>query len=156
MRRSSLFLILLITFVIGTSYADSGSRIKAAEELLNAMHIDKALQKTIEQMLEVQLQQKPAMQPYKNVMLEFLNKHMSYDSLKDDLVKLYADAFNEDELHEITKFYKTPTGQKTIEKLPELSSKGAQLGAAKVQNNISELKEMIKKESERIQKLQNQ
>jgi len=151
-----LFLILLITFVVGTSYADSESRIKAAEELLKVMHLEKALRKTIEQMLEVQLQQKPAMKPYKNVMLKFFNKHMSYDSLKDDLIKLYADAFNEDELHKITKFYKTPTGQQTIEKLPELSSKGARIGAARVQNNISELKEMIKEESERIQQLQNQ
>ena len=81
---------------------------------------------------------------------------MSYNSLKEDLVKIYADAFNEDELYEITKFYETPAGQKTIEKMPELASKAAQISLKRVQNNKSELEEMLKQESERIQRLQSQ
>ncbi len=139
-----------------TSNVGSGDRIKAAEELLNVMGLEDALQKSIDQMLQIQLDQEPAMRPYKNVMLKFFNKHMSYEMLKDDMTVIYADAFDENELYEIIKFYKTATGQKTIEKMPELMSKGAKLGISRVKENIHELQDMVKKEAERIEQLQNE
>lgn len=152
MKKVSIFIILLVISAVGVAHAGQEDRVRAAEELLNTMQVDKLLQATIEKMLEVQMQQQPAMRPYKNVMLKFLNKHMSYASLKDDLIKIYTDAFTAKELYEIAAFYKTPTGQKTLQKLPELSSKSSQLGIMRVKNNMHELKAMIQKESERLNK----
>ena len=76
-------------------------------------------------------------------MKKFLNKHMSMKSLKEDIISIYAGAFSEGELNEIIRFYRTPTGRKMIEKLPELTNKGMQLGAQKVQENQDELRHML-------------
>jgi len=150
-----IILALVVSFS-ATSYADSGERLEAAKDLLDVMRTDSTLQKTIEQLLEVQLKQKPELRPFEKVLFEFLNKHMSYDNIKDDLAKLWADTFTKKEIFDLIEFYKTPTGQKTIDLLPVLSAKGAQIGYAKIQKHQSEFEEMIMKEAKRIQQQQNQ
>ncbi len=136
-------------------FADPAAE-KEAEKLLNIMGMDEALKQSMSQMLDLQLQQSPALAPYKNVMMEFFNKHMSYESLKPDILKIYAEAFTASELKEISTFYSSAVGKKTIEKMPVLMVQGGQIGATRVQKNIDELQAMIKTESERIQKLQQQ
>jgi hypothetical protein len=153
LKLSKLILLIALIIPCGYSFADEASK-KEAEVLLNTLGLDKALQQTISNMLDLQLQQNPALLPYKQVMLEFFNKYMSYDSLKAEMVTIYSDAFTASELKEINAFYESPTGRKTIEKMPELMAKGGQLGAKRVQEHLPELQEMIKVESERIQKLQ--
>lgn len=149
----SVFMALLCMSPI--SSADPASE-KEAEKLLNLMGMEEALDQSMAQMLDVQLQQNPALAPYKEVMLEFLTKHMSYDSLKPDMLKIYSEAFTASELREINDFYATDTGKKTIQMMPELMAQGAQIGAVRVQENIGELQAMIQAEAERIQSLQQQ
>lgn len=148
-------LILLFSSLLscGYLYADNDSK-KEAEILLDSMKLDIALEKIINQTLDAQLQQNPTLAPFKPVMLQFFKKHMSYESLKPDIVAIYSDAFTAAELKEINEFYKTPTGAKVVEKMPELMKKSGQIGEQRVQNNIQELQEMIRIEAERIQKLQ--
>lgn len=136
-------------------FADAETE-REAEKLLDTLGMQEMLEQSISQMLDIQLQQNPALVPYKGVMADFLNKHMSYEVLKPEIVKIYGDAFTVSELKEINAFYSTPAGRKTIEKMPTLMAQGAQMGAAHVQENIGELQEMIRVESERLQKLQQQ
>ena len=137
------------------AFADSAVE-KEAEKLLNIMGMDEAFKQSMSQMLDLQLQQSPALVPYKGVMMEFFNKYMSYESLKPDILKIYAEAFTASELKEISTFYSTEAGKKTIEKMPMLMAQGGKIGATRVEENIDELQAMIKAESERIQKLQQQ
>ena len=53
--------------------------------------------------------------------------------------------FAEAELRDMIAFYKTPTGQKAIAKLPALMAKGAQIGQQRIQEHLPELQEAIKK-----------
>ena len=147
MQKTQLILISFFFICLGMSHAYADNREKAAEELMNAMHMEDLLTNTIEKMIQLQIQQKPKLEPYKKVMTEFFNKYMSYDNMRDKLIKLYTEAFNENELKELTNFYKTPVGQKAIKKVPELTSKGAQMGATIVQQHIEELKKMCEKEA---------
>ena len=146
-------LLLSLLVVSGLSFADSDSK-KEAENLLNMMGMKDALEQSIEQTLQVQMQQNPTLVPFKNVMMQFFQKHMSYESLKPDMVQIYADAFTASELKELIAFYRTPTGKKTIEKMPQLMSQGGQIGAKRVQDNIQELQQSIKEEAERIKNSQ--
>ena len=157
MKKMSLVLSIAATFMLfSTSFAVEDSHKKAAEKLLIQIGTDKILAHTIENVLNMQIQQQPSLAPYKEVMLKFFEKHMGFESLKDDLIEIYVEAFTEKELNDIMAFYETPTGRKTLEKLPELSAKGAQLGQTRVQQNIQELQEMIQAEAKRIQEQQNQ
>jgi hypothetical protein len=155
MKLLNRFLLLAFLCVSSISSADTASE-KEAEKLLSIMGMEQVLEQSISQMLDVQLQQNPALAPYKGVMLEFFSKHMSYESLKPDMLKIYSNEFTAEELKKINSFYATDVGKKTIEKMPILMVQGGQIGAARVQENIGELQEMIKVESERIQNLQSQ
>ncbi len=132
------------------AFADKASEM-SAEKLLNAMDMETTLSHSIEQMLNLQLQQNPSMAPYKETLATFFKKHMSYESLKPEMIKLYAEAFTAAELNEITAFYNTAVGKKTIEKMPALMAAGGQIGAQRIQANMAELQSMIQAESERLQ-----
>jgi hypothetical protein len=154
LKLSKLILVIALITNCGYSFAENSSK-KEAEILLNTLGLDHALQQTITRMLDLQLQQNPSLEPYKPVMLKFLNKYMSYESLKAEMIIIYSEAFTASELKEINIFYESPTGIKTIQKMPELMAKGGQLGAKRVQEHLPELQEMLKVESERIQKPQD-
>jgi len=147
-----LFLIPLL-LIWTNSYAASGAQ-REAERLLNTMGMATSMNKMIENVLNMQMQQKPVLAPYKGVMLKFFRKYMSYESLKPDLIAIYADVFTEGELKKINEFYMTDTGKKTIRILPTLAQKGSQLGMQRVQTHMGELQDMIKAEAARIQKNQ--
>lgn len=149
--------IVLITAlgVSSMSLADAASE-KEAEKLLNMVGTQEVMEQSMSQMLDIQLQQNPALAPYKGVMMEFLNENMSYESLKPELIKMYSEEFTSSELREINAFYSTDVGKKSIEKMPTLMMQGGQLGATRVQENIGDLQAMIQAESERIQKLQSE
>ncbi|MGM0768499.1 MAG: DUF2059 domain-containing protein [Pseudomonadota bacterium] len=155
MNISKVLLLLAFLCVSSTASADTASE-KEAEKLLSLVGMEKALEQSMSQMLDLQIQQNPALAPYKEVMLEFIRKYMSYESLKPDMLKMYSEAFTADELKQINSFYATDVGKKTIEKMPTLMAQGSQIGAARVQENIGELQAMIKAESERIQNLESQ
>jgi hypothetical protein len=155
MKLLKLGLFIVSLSVMPIAFADSVAE-SEAEILLNTMGMEEAMIQSMSQMIDVQLQQNPALSPYKDVMRKFFSKHMSWESLKPEFLKIYANAFTATELREINKFYATDTGKKTIENMPALMAQGAQIGAVRVQENIGELQAMIKAESERLQKLGQQ
>ena len=123
--------------------ADDASHRKAAESLLNLMGMDHLLDQSVDQMLQMQVQQNPQLAQFQPQMKAFLNKYMSWASMKDDMAKIYADEFSEAELNDLTKFYQTPLGKKTIEKMPSLMAKGAAMGQKRVQEHLPELQAAI-------------
>jgi hypothetical protein len=129
--------------------ADEQSHRRAAEELLQAMGMDKQLQSALDQTLALQIKAQPVLLPYRDVMRKFLGKHISYAALKDDLIKIYSDEFSETELRQITAFYKTPAGKKMVDKSPTLMGKSMQLGMQRVAKNQGELKQMIEDEAKK-------
>jgi hypothetical protein len=143
MRRSSVGLVLVALLAAGLARADEKSHRRAAEELFKAMGTEKSLAASIDTTLDLQVKARPALARFKGVMKKFLHKHMSYDSLKADLVKMYTQEFTESEQKELTKFYQTPAGKKFARMMPVLMKKGAELGQRRVQENLDELKKMI-------------
>lgn len=155
MRLLKAFLLLAFLSVPSISVADTSSE-QEAETLLNIVGMEEVLEQSIAQMLDIQLQQNPALIPYRTVLMNFFSKHMSYESLKPVMVQMYAEEFTVAELREINRFYATDVGRKTVEKMPTLMAKGAQLGAARVEENIGELEAMIDAEAKRLEKLQSE
>lgn len=121
----------------------SASHMAAAVELLESMNIADALQLSINTMLEVQMQANPDMRQLEDVMREFFAKYMSWESLKDGYARIYANTFTENELRQITTFYRTPVGQKVARSMPQLMAEGAKLGERAVTDHQMELQQMI-------------
>ncbi len=146
-----LWLAMLICAAIfsNSASADEAAQVEAGK-MLDSLKMQPSLDKAIDVMLDAQLKQNPNIVPYKEVMLEFLGKYMSYEALRPDLIAMYSTEFTSSELVEIRKFYSTPAGQKYIERLPALISKSSELGGRSVQDHLPELEQMIEKEMDRI------
>ncbi|UOQ71916.1 DUF2059 domain-containing protein [Hymenobacter cellulosilyticus] len=84
---------------------------KAAEALLSTMQVEKTLVTAIDRVMTMQIQQRPEIAPMEPEMRAFMTKYMSWSSLKDEMISLYAAEFSEKELQEMTKFYATPPGR---------------------------------------------
>lgn len=154
MKALRLVLFVLAMLASGVAWSDEAAKNEAAK-LLDTMGMETMLERAIETSLDMQIKQQPSIAPYKDVMLAFLRKYMSYKSLKPEFVEIYATEFTASELKEMRAFYETPTGKKAIAKMPELYNKGAQIGSARVQEHLPELKEMIQAESAKMHNSEN-
>ncbi|MCL1980405.1 MAG: DUF2059 domain-containing protein [Proteobacteria bacterium] len=158
MRKTSTWIIAglgLFLLLFTSAYADEGGQ-KEAEALLETMHMDTVLSQAIDQVMNIQARQNPSIAPYRHIMEQFMKKYMSYESLKPDLIKLYTQTFTKEELSEITGFYRTSTGQKVIQVMPQLMAQGAQMGQARVQEHLPELQQQIKEEADRLNQAHKQ
>jgi hypothetical protein len=149
MKRIFVALLLLAIVPLSNAQDASSAHYKAAEQMLTLMDMPTVLKKSVDEMVAMQVQQNPSIAPYEAVMKEFLAKYMSWDSLKADMIKIYMDEFTESELGELNKFYQTPVGRKTVERMPTLMTKGAQLGGQRVQQHMPELQAAITAEAQK-------
>lgn len=141
--RIVLLLVALLFITPAPVRADEASHRKSVETLLGLMNMESLLNQSIDQMMQIQVQQNPQIAPHQKEMKAFLSKYMSWETLKEDMVKLYMAEFTEAELKELIAFYQTPVGIKTIERMPTLMAKGAQLGQKRVQEHLPELQATI-------------
>lgn len=155
-KHTNILLVAALLTAPAVSHADPESHEAAANALLDSMNMSSLLTESIEVMLQLELQNNPAMRPYADTMRQFFERYMGAESLRPEIARLYVEAFTEKELNEITAFYSTPTGQKVLTATPELMAKGAALGQQRVMENIDDLRYMIEEESKRITELQNQ
>ena len=130
-------------FQPATTRADEASHRKAAESLFGLMEMETLVSQSVDEMLAMQVQQNPALAPFQAQMKAFLNKYMSWASMKDDMTKIYTAEFSESELKELGKFYETPLGKKAVRKMPALMAKGAEIGQKRVQDHLPELQEAL-------------
>ncbi len=142
----SLLALLLATLVFlhpAALRADTASHRAAAESLLNLMDMDKMMSQSVDQMLQIQIKQNPSLAQYETQMRAFLNKYLSWASMKDDMLNIYTTEFTEDELKQLTAFYQTPLGKKTVQKMPALMQKGAEISQKRLQEHLPELQAAI-------------
>jgi hypothetical protein len=123
--------------------ADATTHRQAAVELLDLMEQKRTLDAGINTMLDVQIQANPSLSELRPVMRTFLQKYMSWDAIKDEIGRIYVEAFSEAELRELIAFYKTPIGRKSVKLMPKLMEQGAQIGAKRVQEHMPELQQKI-------------
>lgn len=145
-RLTLVFIILAFGFAAGAHAQQlSASHIEAVKELFRVMDLPKVTNQAIDLMLKAQTDANPQLKQLEDVMRSFLNKYLSWESLEPQMVQMYGEAFTEPELRELIVFYRTPLGQKTVTRMPELMQKGATLGQKAVQDHLPELQEAIAK-----------
>lgn len=141
-------LAIALSFVF-TLHAQTPESVQKASQLLDAINMQKQYEQILQTTLDNQIQSHPELTQYKNTMMNFLNKYMGWDAIKNDFAALYGEMFTAGELEQLIAFYKTPLGQKLLQAMPELFSRGQQLGQKKVQEHMTELQSMIEAESKK-------
>ena len=119
--------------------APDPGEVAAAEELLQAMGAEEAMQKSMDRMLEVQMQQNPMMASMEDMMREFFNEHLTWEQMKPEMLAIYTDLFSEAEIRELTDFYRTDLGRKLVEQMPEIAARSAMVSQRIVQEHMPEL-----------------
>ena len=123
--------------------ASPESHLKATKKFFEAAKMAEVFDAMAVQMTDMQIKTNPLLTPFRESILVFLRKYMSWKELEADVTKLYMKEFTESELKEMTKFYATATGQKVLRKMPELSSEGAAIGARKLEAHGAEFQTIL-------------
>lgn len=152
LRLAFVFILILST---NNAIADSSSHQQAANNLMESMNLNQTMISVVEKMVDLEIKKNPQLSLFKDVLRTFFLKYMTGEHLYKAMTTMYMEEFTERELNELANFYKTPTGQKAIQKIPVLTQKGAQWGQKQVSENIEELKAMISKEAKRLEELKN-
>jgi hypothetical protein len=137
-----------------TASPPTAAQTAAAVELFKSIRLEESISGTSAAMIDSEIRGNPGMGPYRDVMLKWLQKYMTWESMRPEMVRLYTDTYTEAELKQLAAFYKTPLGQKTLAKTPELLQKTAMIGARLGQEHSEELKAAMNARSEELHKEQ--
>ena len=127
----------------GSVAAADSSRLRTARELLEVMQMMRVIRAGNVAMVESQTAANPAMAPFKDVLLAWAEKHLTWDVMAPPMSAAYAELLTEPEMRELIAFYRTPAGRKVVEVTPELTQRGAKIGADIAQRYMPQLQEMI-------------
>lgn len=133
MKKIYTMIMVLVMMLFNTAYANESHN--SVKELFAVMGMENQLQGGFEAMLPVvdQLAARYNLnvdekEELRNIYRDWFDNDIDRKSIRDQLVTLYADNFTETEINELIVFYKTPLGQKFLQKNPELMRLGAQIG----------------------------
>lgn len=142
------FLMILIfsLSLVHSEVRDENSKAKEeAYKLFEAIDMKNTYAKMVDNIVTIQIGSNKSLLKVKPQLIEFFNKYMGWETLKEDVTNIYVKAYSANELKQIREFYETPVGQKTIKLMPQLMQEGAKIGQQKVSSHIYELIEIINK-----------
>ena len=132
-------IVLLAAFGQAGALADEAAHREAVGRLFELTGMQQKIEESVDSVLALQLTQSPGLRDHEVVVREFLERHIGWQSMEDALTDMYLQSFSEQEVNDMNAFYRSPTGRKVIERLPELVQMRNQLASRRLQENIGEL-----------------
>ena len=129
----------------------SQASLEAASELLMLLQMEEVMLASMRATIDAQMNAQPAMAPFRDVMISWAEKHMSWEKVGARFATVYAESFTERELRDMIAFYMTPTGRKLAAAMPDLTRRGAEIGAAIGQENMADLQQMLEARARELQ-----
>jgi uncharacterized protein len=120
----------------------------AVNRLFEVIQLQSELDHALDLNFKIQMEENPTIRPLESIMRKFLSKYLSLDGIREPLARLFMDRFSELELVQLTAFYKTPLGQRSLTELPKLTGEGSKIGMKKVQEHLKDLEEMVRQQIE--------
>jgi hypothetical protein len=142
----SLVVVLALTGPDGI-YAGPDDQRLAVARLFELTHMQRLIEDSVDGVIALQTAQNPALAEHRDALRAFLEKYIGWQALKEDLTTMYLQAFTETELDEMNAFYSSPTGQKVLQRLPELVKQRNQLAMQRLQAHLGELQQEFKADS---------
>ncbi|MGE8498698.1 MAG: DUF2059 domain-containing protein [Pseudomonas sp.] len=152
-RFPALVAAVLLTCGSAQVLADAKSHAADAEQFLQLARADKLavpVYAQVQQMFAQRFAESGAPQNKQAVLESYqakantaLDQAVGWDKIKPDMVKLYTSNFTEAELQELITFYKSPLGQKVLQKMPTLTAESAQLTQAKLEAAVPQVNKLL-------------
>jgi hypothetical protein len=150
MRGLKIFCLLPLALVLMTqsaSAADTPTPRDEVEMLFKLTRMEQKINESVDFAVRLQLQQDPRLQQHRALLQSFMQRHIGWEALKEEIAAMYLRTFTQQELKQMNAFYITPTGQKVITQLPLLVQERNQLAMQRLQANIGELQRVIEQET---------
>lgn len=154
MKRMYVLVIVLSLILVQGAWTGEDTHRELAEKLLLLMDAQKNIEQSFEMVKQMQMTQLKRMklpggatdkaQAVQQKIMDFLAKEMSWDKLKDDYISIYAETFTEEELKGLIEFYKSPVGQKFIQKTPELMKRSMEITQKQMADIMPKIREIMK------------
>src|ERR1700748_291309 len=157
MRRYVAVLLMMLTVGCCGARADEASKRAKAEQLFMLLRMDTMMdqlmvgvKKQVQQITEsmpgadqATPEQKKQITDFQQRVMDVVNQKIGWKALEPDFITLYASTYTEEELDGIVAFYKSPIGQKMIEKTPVLTAKSTQITQQKMSELQPQLNQMV-------------
>jgi hypothetical protein len=157
MRRYVAVLLMVLTVGCCFARADEASKRAKAEQLFTLLHMDtmmdqlmSGVKRQVQQITESMPgadhptpEQQKQITDFQQRVMDVVNQKIGWKALEPDFINLYASTYTEEELDGIIAFYKSPVGQKMMEKTPELMSKSTQITQQKMSELQPQLNQMV-------------
>jgi len=124
---------------------------QAASKLISIIDLERTMMGGATAMVDAMQQQDAALVSYRDTILKWAQKYLTWEALGPKFVAIYAETFTEAELRELIAFYLTPTGKKVLATTPDLMKRGAMIGAEVAQTHTPELEQMIREHAKALE-----
>lgn len=132
--KSALFALVLALIALPVQ-AQSEDKNAAIKKMFEIVGIDRQMTGGFESMLPVIDQLSAQLQlntdqkeELKGIYRTWFDQDIDRESIKVQMIALYAETFTKEEIDQINEFYQTPLGVKFVEMSPELMQIGARIG----------------------------
>ncbi|PCI23233.1 MAG: hypothetical protein COB62_00080 [Piscirickettsiaceae bacterium] len=146
-------LLVLITFSSFSLYACEDEHLSLALEVVKIPEGEK-LDELINSLVNSQIRVNPSVRPIRKAFNIFYREVFTSDEFKYGLARIQMDLFTYDELLLLKELMNTPIFKKYEDIMPQFLSKNMELGSLVVKNNEKRLMELIEKERNHIEILQ--
>jgi hypothetical protein len=166
MRLNRLFLLLALLSIAGAAArADEASKARKVEELFAVARLEEMFSQSMTMAMnqvKTSVMQETLgvnLPPEKAKLLEemqgkveaVVRTALSWDQMRPQYIKLYADAFSEGQLDELLAFYRSPAGQAMVSSSPMLMKRGAEIAQQRMTAAQPELKRLVEEFLEKTQ-----
>ena len=148
---------LLLVILPISAHADEASKRAKIEEVFTLLHMDKLTQQMMDATIaesktltsgmigtSLDADTQAKLDRFQSKVLGLITSQIGWQAMEPQYVDLYANTFTEAQIDDLLAFYKSPTGQVVIEKIPELTRNCMQLAQQKMIALQPQLKEIMR------------
>lgn len=121
-------LLIMLACVAFSGQAQESTKHQKLNELIALMNMDSMMDSMYQQMgsifknmskdIDIDEDDRPWLEEYHRKMVAIMREEMSWAKFQPIIVDIYANNFTEQEIDDMIAFYKTPTGQSLLAKMP--------------------------------------
>ncbi|MGE0267804.1 MAG: DUF2059 domain-containing protein [Candidatus Omnitrophota bacterium] len=151
-----LLMVLSLGCIAKDGFCDEVSKREKTEKLLILLKVDQQMAVTNERMKLTAKRQLSASNLPQNLLermekifdkqFDLIAQATSWELTKNELIGAYSTVFTEEEIENLNNFYESDLGRKLVEKLPELFTKGMEIGQEKLLAKQSEIQKTMMEE----------
>ncbi len=150
--KSPLFASLGVLYFAAAGFADTASKAAKVDEIFQLTKVDQMQKQMLEQVkpmipsLELQAgvsqENKALSDQLTSKILDLIADRVSWEKMKPAMTELYSETFSEEEIDGMLSFYKSPSGQAMLTKMPSLMAKTMGLAQEQLADIIPEIQKL--------------